>query len=476
MKTLYRSLGITALLLLFTQCSELVDGLNENPNSPTSASYENILTGAEVGNIVLQSGETARRAGIFCGYYTGIQRQHQGFNSYTLTTSDFDGLWDDAFVNTLRNAKVARETAERVGISGVTIGITQVLEAMAYGTSASLYGDIPFDEAGNIEIENPAFEGQVAVYGKIQTLLDNAITNLQSAEGRPASGSDIYFDGDPNAWIAVANTLKARYYMHTKEYGNAYTAAQSGIQSLDEALYAPHGSGAEESNLTYSFFAVEVRGADVITSDFMASLIDPDPASNPIVANYRGNAKTDETGRYNFLFQTNDVGVQPNTQDGFAAQTASAPLVTFEENLLILAEAGLRSQDFNTGLGHLNDFRNFMSSGGYLTNADPADVQYDAYVAADFQNGGIENTDGLSQDDALLKEILEERYISLFGQIEGFCDTRRTRTETAVQVSVPPNTGTELPQRFIYPQSEIDRNSNIPNPIPGLFDPTAINQ
>ena len=467
---------ILLIIGLLFSCEDLVDGLNENPNNPTFSSYQNILTGAEVGNIILMTGETSRRAGIFCGYYTGIQRQHQGFNSYTVTTSDFDELWDDAFVNTLRNAKEAQFAANVEGISGITIGITQVVQAMAYGTTTSLYGDIPFDEAADIEIENPNFENQSEVYNKVHTLLNNAIANLQSGTGRPVSGADIYFDGDPAPWIEVAYTLKARYYMHTKEYDKAYEAALNGIQTPDNSLMAPHGSAADNSNLSYQFFAIQVRGADLIVSDFMTSLVASDVSLNPEFDNYRGNAKTNETGRYGFYFQVNDVGTQPNTTDGLAAIEASAPLVTFQENLLILTEAGFRNAGFETGLEHLNEFREFMADGGYLENANPADIQYDPYLPIDFDNGGIENLDGISADEALLREILEERYVTLFGQIEGFNDTRRTYGETVVRVPVPPNTGSELPQRFIYPQSEIDRNNNIPNPIPGLFEVTLINK
>ncbi|VXD20757.1 SusD/RagB family nutrient-binding outer membrane lipoprotein [Marinoscillum sp. 108] len=465
-------LGVGILI----SCEGLVEGLNDDPNNPTTASYQNILTGAEVGNIILQTGETARRAGIFCGYYTGIQRQHQGFDSYTVTTSDFDNLWDDAFVNTLRNAKEAQEAAAQEGIEGVTAGIAQVIQAMAYGTEASLFGDIPFDEAADISIEHPKFEAQVQVYQKIHLLLDEAILNLSTGTGRPTSGSDIFFDGNPDAWTEVAYTLKARYFLHVKNYEAAYAAAANGIQSMASSLYAPHGSGADESNLTYQFFAVQVRGADLITSDFMTSLVAPDPATNPQIANYRGNTKTNETGRYKFYFQINDVGTQPNTISGLAAQEASAPMVTYQENLLILAEAGLRSQSFGIGLSHLNEFRAFMSTGGYLTSASPADILYDPYVSADFDNGGMENPDGLSSENALLREILQERYVTLFGQIEGFCDTRRTLGEGTVRVPVAPNTGNELPQRFIYPQSEIDRNKNVPNPIPGFFEATMVNQ
>lgn len=464
-------------IILLASCSELVNGLNENPNSPTTASYQYILTGAEVGNIVLQTGEVARKAGIFCGYYTGIDRQHLGFSQYGVTTSDFDSEWNNVYVDVVANALAAEIAAEEEGVEGATKGITQAIRAMALGTAASLWGDIPFDEAGQPDIESPAFEGQLSAYSKLQNLLDEAITNLASGSGRPSSGSEIYLDGDPVAWTEVAYTLKARYYMHTREYDKAYAAAQSGISSPDNSLMAPHGTAAENANLNYSFFAVEVRQSDLVTSDFMVSLLAPDPAVSPDFSKYRGNAKTNETGRYNFLFHTTSFGIQPNTNtNAFAARSASAPLVTFEENSLILAEAGFRTAGFDKGLEHLNDYRAYLASGGYMANATLADLQYDAYEAADFENGGMENADGISADNALLREILEERYVAFFGQIEAFNDTRRTEGETLARVPVAPNVGSNLPQRFLYPTTEIDRNPNVPKPVPGFFEPTAVNK
>lgn len=464
------------LAALFSACSSLVEDLNENPNSPTSASYEYILTGAEIGNTLFMSGEAARKAGIFCGYYTGIDRQHEGFSQYAVTTSDFDNQWNDVFVNTIANAITTQEVAAEEGVTGITLGITQMIQAFGFGTAASLWGSIPFDEAGRPSFENPAFEDQVLVYEKVQALLDEAIANLESGGGRPPAGADIHFDGDPTAWVQAAHSLKARYYLHAKNYRLAYEEALLGISTPEGSLLTPHGNAIENANLNYQFFEIASRQADLVTSDFMASLIDPDEASSPEIANYRGHAKTDETGRYNYLFEVNSFGIQPNTDDGFAASDAPTPLLTYQENLLILAEAGFRNGGFDVGLSHLNEFRAYMAAGGYLSNSDMANIQYEAYETADFEAGGIENTDNVSADDALLREILEERYITLFGQIEGFNDTRRTMGESVVRVPVAPNTGSQLPERFLYPTTEIDRNPNVPNPIPDFFAPTAINQ
>ncbi len=463
-----------ALVFTFQSCSKAVEGINEDPNSITQSSYGNILTGAEVGNIVLQTGESARRAGIFAGQYTGIDRQHLGFSQYNVTTSDFNGLWYDAYVNAFRNALVAEQDILDENVGPVSQGITQVLQAHIIGTMASLYGDIPYEEAGIIENTNPVFEEQEEVYAKIQNLLTQGIANLQANDGRPTGGAEIYYDGSPAKWVQAAHTLKARFYMHTQNYNQAYEAALNGISSLENSMYAPHGTAAENSNLNYQFFEVQVRQADLIVSSFMISLLESG-ATNPIPANYRGNSKTDETARFNFYFQTTNIGVQPNTVNGFAEQSAPASLVTYEENLLILAEAGLRSRDFQTGLEQLNNFRSFMNNGGYLRNVDASQLKYEAYTEADFEAGGIENSDGISKDNALLREIMQERYVTLFGQIEPFNDVRRTLNQNTVRVPVTPNVGNNLPQRFLYPQTEIERNDNLTTPIPDFFEPTDIN-
>ncbi|GAB3334031.1 hypothetical protein GCM10027429_14810 [Marivirga atlantica] len=481
MKT-YINILFTFLIFISFSCTDLVDGedgnINIDPDSPTQTGYQSVLTTTGVGQIILQNGETARLAGIFGGTHTGTARQYGGYNEYSITTGDFDAIWDDLFIHSYRNARLTEELATDVGISGITIGIAQVHQALALGSGTSLYGDIPFDELADIDIENPDFENQVDVYAKIQLLLDDAIENLEAGGGRPATGSDIYFNGEPMEWIEVAYTLKARFYIHTGEYANAYAAAQNGISSATNNMSAPYGSALEASNLNWQLWENETQGDDIIISDFIVSFVAPSNSVSPNFANYRGNAKTNETARFNYLFSTNDNGFQPNPADGaFGGQTTPSPIVTYEENLLILAEAGFRSEGFNTGLSHLNDFRAFMDAGGYLwDDANPDNIQYDAYTAADFAAGGMENQDGLSADDALLREILEERYITLFTQIEIFNDVRRTLNETNVRVNVQPNTGSELPQRFIYAQSEIDRNENIPRPLPNLFDATPVNQ
>ena len=456
------------LIILIVSCDTLIpEDLNINPNSPSEAPEDLVLTGSMVGTILFHEGATSRRAGIWSGYFRGTDRQHEGFDNYLVEASDFTAIWNDVFINSLRNAIVVEQKASLNDRSGVITGISKVIQAHGLGVAASLYGDIPFDQAGKIEFITPEFEDQDKVYEKVQELLTQAILELSLDVNKPSNGSDIFFNGDPQKWIKVANSLKARFYMHTKKYDEAYNYAKLGIESPSESMMAVHGEVQGNSNLFYQFFTGS-RGSELTSENSkIVTIID----DNSQV--YRGNTKTDETARYNFYFSGSG---RPNYISGYFSRSNSFPLVSYSENTLTLAESGLRSKNFYTGLSHLNEFRGYMSGGGYLNNGyDTLSLKYNPYIQSDFENGGIENIDNISKEDDLLREILEERYITFYGQIEGFNDVRRTRNES-YGIELMPNSGDKLPERFLYPQSEIDANPNTPSPIPGFFEPTRINR
>ena len=75
--------------------------------------------------------------------------------------------------------------------------------------------------------------------------------------------------------------------------------------------------------------------------------------------------------------------------------------------------------------------------------------------------------DSNATGDTLLEQILEEKYITLVGEIVTFHDLRRTRNFIGVPNKTTGSTGaSDFPQRFLYPQSEVDTNSNVPSPLP----------
>ncbi len=453
-------------------CESLVDDINDNPNELVleDVDPELLLTGAQLANSVAQAGHLNRISAMWSGQLIGFTSLYSNIFGYAISTAESITTWSRIYVGVVPNVRTIRE---RSPTDKLLVGISKTLEAHAIGTAASLFGDIPYDEIFIEEIEDPRFDGQVAVFNSVIELLSSAISDLRDAPSRDLE-QDIYFGGDAQKWLEAAYTLQARYYLQLKQYSQAYNAAQNGISSGDGTMkYIPRGDPAVSTGDKNLFWTIleGSRAGDIGTGEsYLMNLI------NPALSDSRNNTKTDETARFGY-YTIDESGGAANS--GIIEQFEPHRLVAFSENQLILAECALRTVDFGTALGHLNDLRAYLNTGGYINaNFNTMPLLYEAYEAADFDNGGMENQDGIDSDRALLREIIEERYVSGFGMYIPFNDARRLRKNDGdVAVPIPFNTSTagQQPERLPYSDDELATNSNAPAE-PGIFTKTEANQ
>ncbi len=463
---------ILILCVGFVSCESIVDGINDSPNKldPETLEGRLFLTGALLANTVAQGGHLNRISAMYSGQLIGFTSLYSNIYGYSLSSAESIGAWSRIYVGTIPNV---RKIVDVSNGDNLLSGIAKVVEAHAIGTAASLFGDVPYSQAVNPDIPDPAFDDQVSVLNAAIGLLDQGIADLNNSTSRSVT-EDIHFGGNKDKWLGVANTLKARYYMHLKDYANAYAAAQNGISSSDGTMsYIPRGDAnrAEgDKNLFWTILEGS-RTGDIGTGDsYLMQLLDSGSGV------YRGNAKTDETARFGY-YTVDESGGAAN--DGIIEQFEPQPLVSFGENTLILAEAGARTAGFDTGLGHLNEHRAYLRAGGRLNASYIGETfMYEDYVAADFENGGMENADGIDATRALLREIVEERYVEGFGMYMPFDDARRLRKDDAdLSVPFPLNvaSATAHPERLPYSADEVNTNANAPAE-PGIFAKTAVNQ
>ena len=463
---------LTAIALLTTGC-DVDKSINDNPNDITLADVDPklFLNGAQLANAIVQVSHINRICGMYSGQLIGYTSLYSNIYGYALSTVETNGEWNSAYIGVITNARHIQDAAPN---DKLLVGISKVLEANAIGTLALLTGDVPYSEIGNSEISDPKFDAQIEVLAALSTLLDGAISDLSGATSRKES-FDIYFNGDKDKWIAAAYTLKARYALANKDYTGAFAAAGNGISSsAGDMMYIPRGDAAinaGDKNLFYTIIAGSRAGDLGNDGSFLLDILD---SSN---AKYRGNAKTNETARHGY-YTIDESSASGNT--GVIEQFEPQPIATYSENQLIKAEASARS-GFASGLSALNSYRAWLSGGGRLnaTFDDADNYMYDAYVEADFTSGGMENADGVSKDKALLREIIEERYVSGFGSYMPFNDHRRLRGagETALIPPFPLNTvgATKHVERMQWSQGEISSNENAPED-PGLYAKTAVNK
>jgi len=458
MKNLF-SVSLVAILLVITSC-EIPDDLNDNPNEITLSDIDArlFLNGAQLANTLVQCGHLNRISGMYSGQLTGFTSLYSNIYGYSLSTVESNDEWNLVYTGVITNTRHIRKTAPD---DNLLVGISKIMEAYAVGTMAILMGDVPYSEIGG-EIDDPAFDSQVSVLNSLSSFLDEGISDLNSATSK-SEAYDIYF-------------LKARYALVQKDYSGALSAANNGISSSDgDLLHIPRGVAsvnAGDKNLFNTILAGSRTGDLGTGNSYLMQLL------NDSTDIYRGNDKTNETARFAY-YQIDETSASGNL--GVIEQFEPQPMVTYTENQLIKAEAAARTSGFSDGLTHLNAYRDWLSSGGRLNSNfdDSANYTYDVYVEADFESGGMENSDGVTKDKALLREIIEERYISGFGSFMPFNDHRRLRGAGETDL-IPPfplnNTAaSQHVERVPYAQDELTSNENAPSD-PGLYAATEVNK
>jgi hypothetical protein len=416
-----------ALVLSATACNSFLsepDAIRD-PNNPSTATRNQLLSGIEAQMMNQQEGGVAmivcqwmqQCAGV-AGRFVEVQGRYIiSENSFEL---DFNSIYAGGGLISIRTAKAS---AQADG-DAVYLGVLEVLEAMEISWGADMWGDIPYSDAAG-DNPTPAFDGQMAIYASLQTLLDKAITDLAGAGAGPGA-SDYLFLGDKTKWTQLAYTLKARLYLHTAEklgngeYTKAIAAAQKGIASPANSLLAVHSPATSERNI-WSQFQLTSFGNDLVAGKVLVDLMKAD--NDPRLAEYFGKASDGSfTG---FDTPTNSPSVvSPIAGSGRTNNTTFAqPLVTWEENQLILAEANAK-----------------------LTSAAAAQPFLDA-VRVHFGKP--------ANKTATLQNIMIEKYIALYQNVEVWSDYKRTCIPT-LRPAV--TSFTAVPGRLLYGATEKQTN------------------
>jgi len=359
-----------------------------------------------------------------------------------LSPINFNNFWNDFYLGGGQNSYVSLNDAQDYGHS-LEEGVARIMHAIYLGEAAALWGDIPCRQSFQaLNYPNPSFDPQKLVFEDVQAHLTQAIELLENASVATAYGIPAFVPNQAS-WAEVAHSLKARYYLVSKDYKNALKESKMGISSPEGDLLSSHHNEEGAKNLYYQFF-VEQRGGLIRASDsHLFKLITGEIT--------RELETPGDLHRYDFYYQESEFDwIDFNTSPGgFFAADAPFPIISWTETRLIQAESSLRT-GLEDPLIPFNEVRDLFN--------------------AKYGNGFPHSS---SSGEKLLKEILEEKYISLMGSLQTFHDIRRTKN--ILQIPFLGNEENKFPERFLYPQVEIDANSNFPGLI-DIFEPTPVSE
>lgn len=430
----YRRVALAAMLPLVAAagCNDFLTGgeLENDPNRPVESTAGQLLVAVTAATWTVHTGETARAISMWMQQMAGTDRQYQTLGTYEITESGFETPWVYIYGGGgLIDIRKIQEAA-RAGNDGLYLGIAQVYEALQMGTAADLFGDVPYSEAGQ-DIAEPKLDPQLEVYARVQAVLDSAIVNLNAGGAGPGA-LDLVYGGSRTRWVALAHTLKARFYLHVAEvdpsaYAKARTEAALGISSNAGNFTTKHPGTPGERNLWYQFMVTERLGY-ITPGEYIISLMNS--RSDPRLPRYftQGSGGVYRGAPPGAGF---DAVLYSDLSPTRKSTTFAQPIVTYDENLLIWAEAAYKTGDEVTALLKLNEER---------------------------VNNGLSPV--VLAGPALFQEIMLEKYIAMFQTIEVWNDWKRT----CIPDITPALGAPTILARLLYPTGERQTNSNVPDP------------
>jgi starch-binding outer membrane protein, SusD/RagB family len=452
-----KTAGVVLGLAAMAGCDSFLTGpgLTQDPNFPTEVTAEQLLVATQARLFLQQQGQTARTAAIWTQQLAGVNNQQRDYGSrydYARNELDtnqaFNGIYQAGGLIDLRRlqALAAAEGNTRVQ------AIAMIMEGFSMGTYASLWGDLPYREAINPDIPAPAIDPQEQIYADVQALLSEAITLLGSAPSTPLA-QDLVYGGNAARWIAAAHTLKARFFLHVAPragqtaYQNALTHANQGINEAPAtAAAAMHGQGPgdfralhgttlnTDANIWANFLT---ERADIAASKRMVDILKQ--RNDPRLAEYHTSVAGGDFRGSNQFGTGGDPQPWSLLNPAFRrALDFRQPFITWAETQLIKAEANFRLGNQDAARGNLNTVR---------------------------QAVGLQAVPAALTGDRLFEEIMVEKWIVQFQNVDVFSDWRRSCFPRLIpggpSTASPPVPADRVPGRYVYGSTERQQNPNF---------------
>ncbi len=202
-----------ALGLTMASCDSYLD-INESPNSPAQSNLtpDLIFPGAEMA-FANSYGDFLRITG---GYFAQHYAQYFGTSNY-MDYSQFQmsavrssSTYQNLTMRVLQNLSTVKAMAEESDEPGTVLAAT-VIRAAVYQVLVDCYGEIPYSEALNPDNLNPKYDNGKDIYAGIIAELDEAIAKTEPTA--TVCTNNLLPGARASEWIKLANALKLRILM-----------------------------------------------------------------------------------------------------------------------------------------------------------------------------------------------------------------------------------------------------------------------
>jgi hypothetical protein len=441
---------ITAIVFVATSCTTDFEEINTNPNAPVAVQPSLLLR-----QVIYDFGEQISYEGFVAGDLLAQHRTALDFNLFDrhdLKSPQLGGNPWDIFYTNLRDNEIMLKQSRTTSAFEVYEGPALILKAYLAAGLTDLFGDVPYFEAFNgVEgTVTPKYDLQEEIYQNTDGILDNlekGISAINAYAGSIPLEGDILFDGNLQAWIRFANSLRIKYLIRI--------SGKVDVSSELETIFSEGNFITTNSeNATFDFTATEpnnfrlarLRIGDFnnfVLSETMEEILGnlDDSRINTFFKPFSNSNSNEFNGLINGIdASSTSVVLADYSLSGTAfrddTSTLDANFITAWETNFLLAEAaekGLITANaeelYNTAVAQAFEFWNTDLPNTYLTGK----ANYNAV------------------DSTPLEQIITQKWIaSVIQGYEGWIEYRRTGFPALKNISASLNNGL-IPVRMPYP-------------------------
>lgn len=241
-------IAIVSFTVILSSCKKDLTELNVDPKNPADVPAYSLVTNAQRGlaRTISSSNVNLNIFRLIVQYWQ--ETTYLDESRYDLFTRNIpQNAWSALYRDVLRDLENAKQLIpDQVTDADVRdnqLAVVEILQVYTYYYLVNTFGNIPYEEALDIDNVFPKYDDAATIYADLLTRLNAAIAMIDvSAEG--LGSADIIYTGNMDAWRTFANSFKLKMGMLLADVNP--TLARTTVEAAVTAgVFTSNGQNAE---------------------------------------------------------------------------------------------------------------------------------------------------------------------------------------------------------------------------------------
>ncbi|MBN1184062.1 MAG: SusD/RagB family nutrient-binding outer membrane lipoprotein [Bacteroidales bacterium] len=233
MKNIKNNIWVLLVVLFLGSCTSEYLDINDDPNNPTEAVMDQLLSG----------GEYYMTQGLGQGNFIGnslssyvhqlVSREVQNYGMTAGANGTFN-TWNYLYTYALPAYDAIIEAGEKDG-NLIYVGVAKTLRAYTFSMMVDLWGDIPYSEFNIPGINAPKPDNSKDIYNSLLALLEEAqadLVNEDAVNNLKPGTDDFFYGGDVDKWTRLNNTIQLKLLVQSRKAKSDITDWQVKLTGL----------------------------------------------------------------------------------------------------------------------------------------------------------------------------------------------------------------------------------------------------